>query len=168
MICNTTHKDIKLLHDCGKRNLPIFYSPLQLMLMLSQPDKFIFIHINDIDNDNDNNGRIVGYLIGEYNFEETKYNIHVLSFAVDEKYRRKKIGTDLFNYLKHLSSNLNKIRRIMTFTLYVHVENVAAISFYTKFGFSVQSTLINYYHCDNDSLTNVKSRDAYRMIYYLD
>ena len=59
---------------------------------------------------------------------------------------------------------LNKIAKkyhVTNISLYVHVENSVALSFYKKNGFIIDKILTNYY---NNCIPYDKSADAYQMI----
>ena len=66
--------------------------------------------------------------------------------AVDEKYRRRGIGSALMKEIIKQASlmGINKIR------LEVKVNNKEAIRFYTRFGFAIASRLPHYYNTGED------------------
>ncbi|WP_287960187.1 ribosomal protein S18-alanine N-acetyltransferase [Acidiplasma sp.] len=86
----------------------------------------------------DNLNDITGFIIGsKYSGTEGR----VLLFAVDKNYRNSGIGFKLLNDLTKvmIGSGLSTIR------LEVRTDNENAIRFYKKNGFSIISTLKNYY-----------------------
>lgn len=66
--------------------------------------------------------------------------IHVLSLAVDEKYRNKKIATEIIEYAFCL---YNSYRVVIYF--YVSVKNIVALNIYIKYGFKIVEIIENYY-----------------------
>ncbi len=86
----------------------------------------------------DNLNTITGFIIGsKYSGTEGR----ILLFAVDDKYRNQGIGyrmlADIIKVM--IGAGLSTIR------LEVRVDNIPAIKFYKKNGFSIISTLKNYY-----------------------
>ena len=72
--------------------------------------------------------------------------VRLLMLAVDEKYRRRGIGSALMKEIIKQASlmGINKIR------LEVKVNNKEAIRFYTRFGFAIASRLPHYYNTGED------------------
>ena len=142
--------DVQYIYECGKRNLPIFYNFSQLTHM-AYNDKFIVCHAQK-------SNKIIGYLIGEREYGEdcsrNKYNFHILSFAIDKKYRKQGIGKSLIQFV---AKKLKKEKK-KTITLNVHAENTGAIAFYEKCGFTKKHTLENYYWG-----SSFKCKDAFHM-----
>jgi ribosomal protein S18 acetylase RimI-like enzyme len=141
VVRNAYYNDLSSIQQCNMKNLPIYYNIYDYYLFLFQSNQYKLI-VATIDNN------IVGYLLGEYQDK----NFHILSIAVNPNYRRMSIGTKLIRYI---IQNTNK----ESITLFVHVNNKSAISFYMKNGFTVIKLLDNYY---NGQL-NDTSQDAYIM-----
>jgi ribosomal protein S18 acetylase RimI-like enzyme len=141
-IRNATRGDSIELYKCGKRNLPLYYSYNEFNQMIYDDEN----HILGVSGDDKN---IFGYIVS--NIRDN--NAHILSFGVDKKYRRQKIGTKLIKYIENKCA-------CVTMTLYVHVENKDAITFYEKCGFNIINTLENYY---GGSLKEAASQNAYYM-----
>lgn len=80
--------------------------------------------------------KIVGFIHATVLYE----TIDIVNIVVDPKYRRKKIASNLFDYL--LSEAPSSISLI---TLEVNEENKEAISFYKKFGFDIINRRKKYY-----------------------
>lgn len=78
-------------------------------------------------------------VIGYISYYSVFDSIEVLNFCVKDSYKRKGIGTLLFNYC--ISSNID----LRVCTLEVKITNDVAINFYKKHGFSIVSIRYNYY-----------------------
>ena len=115
-------------------------SYIELLLMYSNGDVFMVARVDDI---------VRGYLIAKH----TKNNsLHILSVGIDVNYRSKGVGTMLLNYFAAETG-------ASIITLYVHIENDAAIKFYEKNGFAQTQTMKNYY----GGALKATSQDAYKM-----
>ncbi|QKF94607.1 acetyltransferase GNAT [Fadolivirus algeromassiliense] len=132
------------LSELNKKCLPIYYTPIECMLVTLSLQYIVLVA--------EENNKLIGYIIGQINPKEENY--HIMSIGIDLDYRNKGIGTMLINnVIELLKSQLNNI------TLYVHTENINAVKFYEKNGFTTIETLINYYEGNLKS----KSQDAYKM-----
>lgn len=86
----------------------------------------------------EDNGLVVGYIL----FWIKEENVgHIISIAVDKKYRCLKAGTML---LSRAISTL-KICKLNKITLEVNENNKIAINFYKKFNFQVDRLVPKYY-----------------------
>lgn len=86
--------------------------------------------------------KIVGFIIAT-DLTET---CDILSLIVDPEYRKRKIATNLIDYLiSELDENLKLI------TLEVRANNTAAIHLYDKFGFEVVNVRKKYYANGDDA-----------------
>jgi len=86
------------------------------------------------------NDMVVGFILAT-DLVET---CDILTIIVDPEYRRKKIATNLINYLLgELSPTLKMV------TLEVATKNKAALNLYEKFDFEVVNTRKNYYKDDD-------------------
>lgn len=130
-----TKADILGIYNCGKMNLPIYYSLFELPIIFMMYEMYVY----------DVNGSIEGYIIIQ---PKNNTGGHIASIAVNEAYRRKGVGTILIN---------TSTRRPLT--LNVQTENTTAINFYRKNGFKEYLLIPNYYH---GALKG--SNDAYEMI----
>ncbi|MCS7116792.1 MAG: ribosomal protein S18-alanine N-acetyltransferase [Nitrososphaerota archaeon] len=75
----------------------------------------------------------------------------IISLAVDERWRRKGVGTKLLEMaLQHLS---NRVKRV---ELQVRVSNESAIQFYRRFGFRIKKRIERYYLDGEDAYLMVK------------
>ncbi|AAT43328.1 ribosomal protein S18-alanine N-acetyltransferase [Picrophilus oshimae] len=123
-------KDIDRVMEIIKSSLSEYYTKgLILDLYRAWPDAFLVY---------DNFTTVLGFIIGSrYSGTEGR----ILLFAVDERYRSSGIGTYLLNEITKvmLSDGLSTMR------LEVRTDNESAIRFYKKNGFSITSTLKNYY-----------------------
>lgn len=83
-------------------------------------------------------GYVIGYVMFWIKYE---FNGHIISIAVDEKYRRLGAGTKLLVKAISILSLLN----IDTIYLEVNENNHGAIEFYKKFNFRTDRVVPNYY-----------------------
>ena len=81
--------------------------------------------------------RVVGFMV----YELHKHRLHVLNFAVGEKFRRSGVGTQMS---KKLVSKLSNDRR-SRIVLEVRETNLAAQLFFRTVGFRAVSVLRQYY-----------------------
>ncbi|EKF85164.1 ribosomal protein S18-alanine N-acetyltransferase [Methanobacterium formicicum] len=88
---------------------------------------------------------VVGYIIFWIRFEDEG---HIISLAVDQKYYRKKIGSQLVETALEIFKryNVNSIR------LEVRKENREARKFYQKLGFVEKAHLVKYYEDGEDAV----------------
>ncbi|MEG3224500.1 MAG: ribosomal-protein-alanine N-acetyltransferase [Methanobacteriales archaeon Met13] len=88
---------------------------------------------------------IVGYIIFWIRFEDEG---HIISLAVDKKYRRQGIGSDLVKSALDIFNRfpLKKIK------LEVRVGNEAARKFYQKVGFEEKKFMPHYYDDEEDAV----------------
>ena len=110
------------------------------------PDGFLVATIEDT---------IIGYIMCRL---EVSYNLfrkvrwaHIVSIAVDERYRRMGVGTAL---LRGVIENLKD--RVDGFYLEVRVSNKPAINLYTKMGFEITKVLRKYYMDGEDAYLMTK------------
>jgi len=78
---------------------------------------------------------IVGYIFG------TKSG-HIISFAVDEKYRKKGLGKSL---IQCCLQSYAKVSGGILIKLNVRTTNEPAIALYEKFGFQIAAQVMDYY-----------------------
>ena len=88
---------------------------------------------------------VVGYIIFWIRYEDEG---HIISLAVDEKYRKKDIGKELVNYAVNIFEKCN-VREIK---LEVRISNKGARKFYIKMGFEEKKVLENYYEDGEDAV----------------
>ena len=88
---------------------------------------------------------VVGYIIFWIRYEDEG---HIISLAVDKKYRKKGIGGDLVDYAINIFEKCN-LREIK---LEVRIGNKGARKFYKKLGFEVKEILKNYYEDGEDAV----------------
>lgn len=93
---------------------------------------------------------VVGYIIFWIRFEDDG---HIISVAVDKKYHRKKIGTQLVETTLEIFQKYN-VRHIR---LEVRKGNDKARKFYQKLGFTEKTPLVNYYEDGEDAVVMEKS-----------
>ena len=126
--------DIKIIEYIGKASLPIYFTGEEILHILINK-KYICYKI-EVNTD------IIGFAICKIYDER----LHIMSIAIDEKFRKKGYATHLINELKSL--NYNKI------SLYVLESNTSAIKFYEKNNFSLVKIMKEYY-------TTLNNADAY-------
>ena len=88
---------------------------------------------------------VVGYIIFWIRYEDEG---HIISLAVDEKYRKKGIGKELVSYAVNIFEKCNA-REIK---LEVRISNKGARKFYIKMGFEEKEVLKNYYEDGEDAV----------------
>ena len=72
---------------------------------------------------------------------------HIISLAVDQNYKRQKIGSKLINTAIATFTNFN----IFKITLEVRAENKEAFDFYQAIGFKLVEVVQNYYEDGSDA-----------------
>jgi [ribosomal protein S18]-alanine N-acetyltransferase len=87
---------------------------------------------------------VVGYIIF-WIVEEDRG--HVISLAVDQNYKRQKIGSKLINTAIATFTKFN----IFSITLEVKTENKEALDFYKSIGFKLNKKVSNYYEDGSDA-----------------
>lgn len=132
------------LYQLNKECLPLYYQPLEYMIMLMSG--YIILVMED------QNNNIVGYSVNQYQDNRC----HILSIGIKQDLRSKGLGKIMLEYLYDIAKN-NKSEFL---SLYVHFDNTKGINFYKKNNFNVQSEKINYYNY----IEGYKSRNAYFMI----
>jgi len=88
---------------------------------------------------------VVGYIIFWIRFENDG---HIISIAVDKKYQRKKIGTQLVETAQEIFKKYN----VKNIRLEVRKGNHAARKFYRNMGFVERTPVINYYEDGEDAV----------------
>ena len=138
--------DILGIYNCNSTVLPIYYSLDEHLFFLLSSDMIVLVAYEGSE--------LLGYLIAQY----TLPTVHIMSFGVYEKHRRKGVGNKLISKMEEITKeNKSDIKKI---SLYVHADNIGGIKFYKKNGFKKIKTLHNYY---KGSLKNAKTQDAYRL-----
>ena len=105
-------EDYQILENIGKDSLPIYYHKRDIIYM----DVF---DKNNIMLKYSINNKIIGFIFCSYQSD----NIHINSFAISKKYRRKGYGQNMIEYIKKYKKNI---------TLNVLETNENAIQFYKK------------------------------------
>lgn len=87
---------------------------------------------------------VVGYILF-WIVEEDRG--HIISLAVDQNYKRQKIGSKLINtaMARFIDFNIYKI------TLEVKTHNKEAVDFYKSIGFKIDRKISNYYEDGSDA-----------------
>lgn len=138
--------DIYEIYSCNKNVLPIYYSLDEYLLFTFSTNTILLVAYEG--------NNLCGYLVAQY----TEPTIHIMSFGVYQKHRRKGIGSDLIKKLEGIV--FNEWSDIDKISLYVHAGNKGGISFYGKNGFERVKIMKNYYR---GSLKNADTQDAYRL-----
>lgn len=87
-------------------------------------------------------------IVGFIEILDLNDEIDIINIVVDKSHRRKKIGSQLLEYV----INNNQVKR---FILEVKISNEAAINLYKKFGFEIKGIRKGYYN-GVDAITMVK------------
>lgn len=129
MIRYAKTEDIKKIEQLGETLHNNFAKLFNIPSMLEDELAKVIVYEDD--------GEVIGFVIATCLYETTD----ILSIIVDNKYRRKKIASNLLDYL---FSELNESVELVT--LEVAVNNDAAIKLYEKFGFEIIHTRKKYYN----------------------
>ena len=121
--------DIKKIEQLGKILHNNFAKLFNIPSMLEDELAKVIVYEDD--------GEVIGFVIATCLYE----TVDILSIIVDNKYRRKRIASNLLDYL---FSELNESVELVT--LEVAVNNDAAIKLYEKFGFEIIHTRKKYYN----------------------
>lgn len=122
-------KDINRINELGETLHNNFAKLFKVKEMLEDELAKVLVYtINDY---------VVGFIIATCLYE----NVDILSIVVDKNYRKKKIATNLIDFL---FTEINETVELIT--LEVSVDNVKAINLYKKFGFEVVNIRKKYYN----------------------
>lgn len=92
---------------------------------------------------------VVGYIIFWIRFEN---EWHIISLAVDRKYRRRKFGTRLVKAAIEIFEKFG----VNTVKLEVRAKNKGAIKFYKSLGFKEENRIPQYYENGDDAVVMKK------------
>jgi ribosomal protein S18 acetylase RimI-like enzyme len=148
-IRDASFSDIININKLNSECLPVAYTYWELFTFILNPYHLILLI-------EDSNGRLIAYLIGEYNYD-SKNNFHILSIGTKTEYRSQGLGNMLIDNLKNILLNDKQYCNI---TLHVHDQNDLAIKFYKRNGFNITTYIDNYYL---GVIPNTKSQNAYIM-----
>jgi ribosomal protein S18 acetylase RimI-like enzyme len=137
--------DVYNIRECNKKCLPIFYNINDYKKFISNDNYFIIV--------SKDHNEIAGYIMGIYNNDDD--NLHIVSFAIDKLYRRRKIGTKLMDYIIYCTSN--KFKDIKNITLNAMETNDAANIFYQKYGFKQFKLYKDYYSINSNAIAYIKN-----------
>ncbi len=151
VIRQATVTDCTSLTKCNKACLPMVYLPMDYFVFITSKDYEVVV----IESKTNKKNKVIGYLLGSYDFE-TK-NVHIMSIGILDIYRKKGLGTQLLGLFEQIVDR----RGITSVSLFVHVINQVAISFYERNGFSIQETMKDYYV---GCLTDVSTYDGHKMV----
>ncbi len=140
------YKDIPSVIDINMKNLPENYSDYFFESLLNEfPEAFIVAELNS---------RIVGYIMCKIEFGFSNFKRlgfvkkgHVVSIAVNEEHRGRKIGKALME--ESISAMMAK--RCDEAYLEVRVSNTPAIKLYEQLNFVIKSRLRSYYRDGEDA-----------------
>lgn len=133
---------IKQCVQIGCQSLPIYYCYESYKGFFNNKDSNTKVYIAKNKNNN-----ILGFIITTLTNEN---NTHILSFAVDPKYRRMQVGSKLVNYIKKLEKKY--------ISLHVQKINNIAVEFYKKNQFTIIEEIKDYY-------STLDNPEAYFMVY---
>lgn len=129
-------QDIKRVLEIEKESFDDPYPPKILLDIYNLGAGFLVAQQDNI---------VVGYIIFWIRFKDEG---HIISIAIDNKYLRKSIGTQLVE----TALKIFKRYRITRVKLEVRVSNKKAISFYDKIGFKEVEILKKYYEDLEDAV----------------
>jgi len=92
---------------------------------------------------------VVGYIIFWIRFENEG---HIISLAVDKKYRRRKFGTRLVQAAIDIFERFG----VDIVKLEVRAKNIGAIKFYKSLGFKEENRIPHYYENGDDAVVMKK------------
>jgi len=92
----------------------------------------------------ENNHKIIGFIVAVNSYDD---NGRILMLAVDDRFRKKGIGSKILNNALH---ELSKIS-INSVELEVRTENTSAIIFYKKNGFKEMERIKSFYQNGEDA-----------------
>jgi len=133
--------------QCNKACLPMVYDTFEYFMFITSKNYEVIVI--------EHKGTIIGYLLGSYEFEDK--NIHVMSIGVLDRYRKQGLGGQLLSFIGTIAGS----KGCDTITLFVHVGNTVATTFYKKNGFIINELMKGYYE---GCLTDVDSYDGYKMV----
>jgi len=136
-------KDVNDIYKIGKNNLPIYYSKREITDEIINNKTIFLVSLT-------RSNKITGYCFAK---ERNDIRTHILSFAIDNKFRKKGYGTHMINYLSTICMN----KDIKLISLFVKETNTIAIEFYSKCGFENKKTITNYYGNNDHGLVYVKN-----------
>jgi len=129
MIRYAESKDINEIYNLGNILNDNFSRLFNIGEILKEDISKIIVYEDD--------NKILGFLLATCLYE----TVDILSIVVSKDNRRKRIGSNLIDYLiSELDENVE------TITLEVAVNNKAAIGLYEKFGFEVINIRKKYYN----------------------
>jgi ribosomal-protein-alanine N-acetyltransferase len=123
------YADLPQVIAIERRAFPTPWSLAMFVLELSKPSGICLAALED--------DRVVGYMVC------SRYDVvwHVMNVAVDDRQRRRGIGTEL---LRELFAQADRPGE--QYTLEVRTSNDAAITLYERFGFRSAGVRPGYYH----------------------
>ncbi|MBI5681440.1 MAG: ribosomal protein S18-alanine N-acetyltransferase [Methanobacterium sp.] len=92
---------------------------------------------------------VVGYIIFWIRYEDEG---HIISLAVDKKYRKKSVGNELVGYAVNIFDKCH----VRDIKLEVRAGNKGARKFYKKLGFNEKEIINNYYEDGEDAVVMKK------------
>ena len=137
--------DIYSIRKCNINCLPIYYNFKDYQDFISNENYFLIAAKNYDE--------VIGYIMGIY--YPKKFNLHIISFAVDTLYRRFKVGTKLMNFIIELVKK--KYPKIKNISLNAMEDNYIGNKFYQNYGFIKFSFLKDYYSKDKNGIAYVKN-----------
>lgn len=112
--------------------------------------KALLESLSDVSLVSEVEGKIVGYIFARVEYKSVG---HIITIAVDPRYRRMGIGEKL------MRAALSILRKFSCISVYleVRVSNKPAINLYKKLGFTIKRRLSKYYRDGEDAFLMVKS-----------
>jgi ribosomal protein S18 acetylase RimI-like enzyme len=158
IIRNANISDVNDIFLCSKECLPIYYSVDEYKSFVQSKNEIIIIAKDHIG--------LCGYVYAKI----IKQYIHIMSFGIYDRCRRKGIGSLLIDHLVDwikidcVGSDTDSLKslyhKISAISLYVHAENIGGIKFYKNYGFKQVKVLSNYY---GGYIKDASTQDAFRL-----
>ena len=126
-----------------ERGLPARWSRSRIAAGIRDPDVEVVVARSGVE--------LAGF--GMMSFDFAARRAHLLLFAVEPRWRRRRLGAALFGYLEALA----KRGGIAELRLEVRARNRGARAFYRTLGFAEASRLPGYYECREDALVLVRT-----------
>lgn len=140
-----TKEDIDKVYDIERRSFSYPFSKgIVYTMFLAYPDMCFVIQVNS---------EIVGFLLGELDVSDKQP--HILSFAINEQYKRQGLGSKLLQFFIDYCKKAN----YKHISLEVRKDNDPAISLYKKFGFQGVKIIRKYYEDNMDAILMLKMLD---------
>ncbi|MFI3261141.1 MAG: N-acetyltransferase [bacterium] len=131
MICEATEEDFDYIYKLGNHCFDNFSNTINLKSYKESSYNYIYLYKENNIN--------MGFII----INKIEDEIEIIDIAVEEKYRNKKIGLKLCDFIIQINEG--------KFFLEVNVNNTAAIGLYKKMKFNIIGKRDKYYQNGDDA-----------------